>query len=191
MPVEEDVKPRDDADRSENRTDEPSHAERPSEADLAPDASPDAKSTDGESAEGQPLTMGAISPSQMGTIRFVYAAYFAGAVGVGFMVSKLLEFGWQRLQAAKPIVGDPRDEVILPLSIAAGVGAALYFWFRTRARQLAEEVTAEMAKVTWPSRTEVTNGTFVVIVTTIVSTVFFALMDKFWGFITNLVYGGS
>ena len=32
---------------------------------------------------------------------------------------------------------------------------------------------------------------FVVIVTTIVSTVFFALMDRFWGFLTNLVYGGS
>jgi hypothetical protein len=24
-----------------------------------------------------------------------------------------------------------------------------------------------------------------------VSTVFFALMDKFWGFVTNLVYGGT
>ena len=39
---------------------------------------------------------------------------------------------------------------------------------------------------------EVAKGpaTFV-IVTTIISTVFFALMDKFWGFVTNLVYGGS
>ena len=72
-----------------------------------------------------------------------------------------------------------------------GGGAAVYYWYRTRARQLAEEVAAEMSKVTWPSRTEVTNGTFVVIVTTIVSTVFFALMDRFWGFLTNLVYGGS
>ena len=54
-----------------------------------------------------------------------------------------------------------------------------------------EEVAAEMSKVTWPDRTEVTNGTVVVIVTTIVSTVFFALMDKFWGFVTNLVYGGT
>ena len=35
-----------------------------------------------------------------------------------------------------------------------------------------------MSKVTWPSRTEVTNGTFVVIVTTVISTVFFAL--AFW-----------
>jgi preprotein translocase subunit SecE len=187
MPVEEDVKPRDDADRSDNRTDEPSHADPSSEAEL----SAEVKGTGDAEANDQALTMGAISPSQMGTIRFVYAGYFAGAVGVGFMVSKLLDFAWLRLQSVKPLVGDPRDEVILPLSIAAGVGAALYFWFRTRARQLAEEVAVEMAKVTWPSRTEVTNGTFVVIVTTIVSTVFFALMDKFWGFITNLVYGGS
>ena len=48
------------------------------------------------------------------------------------------------------------------------------------------------SKVTWPSR----DGghqldTFVVIVTTVVSTVFFALMDRFWGFVTNLVYGLS
>ena len=79
----------------------------------------------------------------------------------------------------------------MPASAIVGAAAALYFWYRTRARQLAEEVAAEMAKVTWPTRTEVYNGTIVVIVTTIVSTVFFALMDKFWGFITNLVYGGS
>jgi preprotein translocase subunit SecE len=188
MPVEEDVKAQpgasEDADRSESRTDAESRPE-PSETDLAIKA--------GESdGQGEPaLTMGAISPSQMGTIRFVYAAYFAAAVAVGFMVSKAADFAWLRLQSYKPAIGDPRDEVIMPLSAAIGAGTALYFWFRTRARELAEEVAAEMSKVTWPSRTEVTNGTVVVIVTTIVSTVFFALMDKFWGFITNLVYGGS
>ncbi len=183
MPVEEDVKPRDDADRSDNRTDAEARPEAPSE-DLA------LKTSESEGDAPAP-TMGAISPSQMGTIRFVYAAYFAGAVAVGFMASKFLDFAWARAQGYKPAIGDPRDEVIMPLSVVAGAGTALYFWYRTRARELAEEVAAEMSKVTWPSRTEVTNGTVVVIVTTVVSTVFFALMDKFWGFITNLVYGGS
>ena len=103
----------------------------------------------------------------------------------------MLDAGWLKLQNYKPVIGDPRDEVIMPLSGLIGAGAAVYYWYRTRARQLAEEVAAEMSKVTWPSRTEVTNGTVVVIVTTLVSTVFFALMDKFWGFITNLVYGGT
>jgi preprotein translocase subunit SecE len=134
--------------------------------------------------------VGAASPTQLGTKRFVYAAYFAGAIGIAFLTSKLIDFAWFKLQSYKPTIGEPRDEIIMPASALIGATAAVYYWFRTRARELAEEVAAEMSKVTWPSRTEVTNGTFVVIVTTIVSTVFFALMDRFWGFVTNLVYGG-
>ncbi len=50
-------------------------------------------------------------------------------------------------------------------------------------------MASELSKVTWPTRTEVTNSTAVVIVTTAVATLFFALMDRFWSFVTNLVYG--
>jgi preprotein translocase subunit SecE len=131
------------------------------------------------------------APTQLGTARFVYAAYFASAIAVAFLVSKILGFAWLKLQAYKPAIGEPRDDILMPASALVGAIVAVYYWFRTRARQLAEEVASEMSKVTWPSRTEVTNGTVVVIVTTVVSTVFFALMDKFWGFVTNLVYGGT
>jgi preprotein translocase subunit SecE len=132
-----------------------------------------------------------VAPTQLGARRFVYAAYFAAAIGIAFISSKALDLAWTKLQNYQPSIGEPRDEIVMPLAGAIGAGAALYYWYRTRARQLAEEVAAEMSKVTWPSRTEVTNGTVVVIVTTLVSTVFFALMDKFWGFVTNLVYGGT
>ena len=132
-----------------------------------------------------------VAPTQLGARRFVYAAYFAGAIALAFIASKALDFAWMRLQNYQPAIGEPRDEIVMPLAGAIGAGAAVYYWYRTRARQLAEEVAAEMSKVTWPSRAEVTNGTVVVIVTTVVSTVFFALMDKFWGFVTNLVYGGT
>jgi preprotein translocase subunit SecE len=137
--------------------------------------------------------VGAASPSQMGTRRFVYAGYFAGAIGIAFIMSKAIAFAWHRLQTWKPGVPDPdaNEAVVMVASGLIGAGVAVYFWYRTRARRLADEVATEMSRVTWPSRTEVTNGTFVVIVTTIVSTVFFALMDRFWGFLTNLVYGGS
>jgi preprotein translocase subunit SecE len=137
--------------------------------------------------------VGSASPSQMGTRRFVYAGYFAGAVGIAFIMSKVFAFAWHRLQTWKPSLPDPdaNEAYIMVASALVGGGAAIYFWYRTRARRLADEVAKEMAEVKWPSRTEVTNGTFVVIVTTIVSTVFFALMDRFWGFLTNLVYGGS
>jgi preprotein translocase subunit SecE len=132
-----------------------------------------------------------VAPTQMGARRFVYAAYFGGAIAIAFISSKALDFAWLKLQNYQPSIGEPRDEIMMPLAGAIGAGAAVYYWFRTSARRLAEEVAAEMSKVTWPSRTEVTNGTVVVIVTTVVSTVFFALMDRFWGFLTNLVYGGT
>lgn len=132
---------------------------------------------------------GVASPTQLGTKRFVYAAYFGGAIAIAFVLSKVIDIAWYRLQQWKPQIGEPRDEITMPLAALVGFGAAIYYWYRTRARSLAEEVATEMSKVTWPTRTEVTNGTFVVIVTTIVSTVFFALMDRFWSFVTNLVYG--
>jgi preprotein translocase subunit SecE len=162
----------------------------PSAAGEGPEEAHDvATRTDADS--GSEPTTGVASPTQLGTKRFVYAAYFAGAIAIAFLMSKVLGFAWYKLQGVKPAIGEPRDEIVMPLSALIGGLAALYYWYRTRARELAEEVAAEMSKVTWPTRTEVTNGTFVVIVTTIVSTVFFALMDKFWGFLTNLVYGGS
>ncbi len=126
---------------------------------------------------------------QFGTTRFVYAAYFAGGIAVAFLVSKLLGALWLKLSQYKPVVGEPQQEVVMPLSALAGVAVAVYYWKRTRARQLAEEVADELSKVTWPSKQEVTNGTAVVLVTTAVATIFFALMDRFWGFVTNLVYG--
>ena len=171
-------------------------AQSPAEAEARPEAEAEALKAQEEALKAEEgdhdiAQVGAASPTQLGTRRFVYAGYFAGAVGIAFLMSKILDFAWYKLQGYKPTIGEPRDEIVMPLAALIGASAAAYYWFRTRARQLAEEVATEMSKVTWPSRTEVTNGTFVVIVTTVISTVFFALMDKFWGFVTNLVYGGS
>jgi preprotein translocase subunit SecE len=183
MAVNEDVK------REQQQDDAPEDSEDPSRGGASSELEQGEPKAEQEVHDVAPV--GAASPTQMGTQRFVYAAYFAGAIAVAFLLSKLLGFAWLKAQSYKPMMGEPRDEIIMPVSALVGSLAALYYWYRTRARQLAEEVATEMSKVTWPTRTEVTNGTVVVIVTTIVSTVFFALMDKFWGFVTNLVYGGT
>lgn len=164
---------------------------RPSKALSESIAEPDETGDRAPSDDRAGAAVGGPSPAQLGTRRFVYAAYFAGAIGIAFIVSKFIDFAWGKLESYKPAIGDPRDDIVMPLAGILGAAAAVYYWVRTRARELAEQVAAEMSKVTWPSRTEVTNGTVVVILTTIVSTVFFALMDKFWSFITNLVYGGT
>jgi preprotein translocase subunit SecE len=175
---------------SESSPDElsPSEGDR-QEVDLVKAEGGEGLEREPEPEEGFPV--GVAAPAQLGTRRFVYAAYFGGAIAIAFLASKFIDIGWYRLQTYKPGFGEPRDEIVMPIAGLIGAGAAIYYWRRTRARELAEEVATEMSKVTWPSRTEVTNGTVIVIVTTIVSTVFFALMDKFWGFVTNLVYGGT
>jgi preprotein translocase subunit SecE len=181
MPIVEDKPEQPTEDADEVREGEPMPEDAPAPVDAPTD----------EVADVAPV--GAASPIQLGTRRFVYAAYFAGAIGIAFISSKAIELAWYRLQSWKPALGDPQDhqEIVLSLAAVIGLGSAIYYWYRTRARQLAEEVASEMSKVTWPSRTEVTNGTFVVLVATVISTVFFALMDKFWSFVTNLVYGGG
>jgi preprotein translocase subunit SecE len=198
MAIQQDIKrERADKDAPEDGQDEPRTEGLPEGAEAGPAEGTDDLAAQPAETDEQPALEagesddGAPSPTQLGARRFVYAAYFAGAIAIAFLASKVFDFAWLKLQAWKPVVGEPRDEIVMPVAALLGALVAIYYWNRTRARQLAEEVAAEMSKVTWPTRTEVTNGTFVVIVTTIVSTVFFALMDKFWGFVTNLVYGGS
>jgi len=141
---------------------------------------------DGEDEEDEP----AGTPAQLGAQRFVYAAYFAGAIAVAFILSKAIGYGWSRLNLWKPEhVGEPNEEIAITTAAIIGALVAIYYYRDEKTRTMAEEVAAELGRVTWPSRDEVVNGTFVVIVTTFVATAFFALMDRFWSFVTNLVYG--
>jgi preprotein translocase subunit SecE len=134
------------------------------------------------SAEGSEV------PMQLGYRRFVYAAYLAGAMLVGFLVAKVGHLGWYRLGQWKPELGEPQDELVFPVAGIIGVLVALYYWRKAEARQYADEVAEELSKVTWPSRKEVTNSTTVVLLTTLFATAFFALMDKFWNYVTDHIY---
>jgi preprotein translocase subunit SecE len=43
--------------------------------------------------------------------------------------------------------------------------------------------------VKWPTKKEVYNSTVIVIAASAIATVYLALLDRLWGFITNLIYG--
>ena len=124
----------------------------------------------------------------LGYQRYVYAAYMAGALISAFLFAKIGHAAWYRLGQWKPVLGEPQDEILFPVAGLLGVLVAVYYWRKPEARQYADEVAIELSKVTWPSREEVTNSTTVVVLTTIFATVFFALMDRFWGFLTDKIY---
>jgi preprotein translocase subunit SecE len=181
MPTEEDVKVKSD--------DESAPPEALEGADVrldpsAPSVPPELRDREEEGVEGE-----AFAPTQLGSQRFVYAAYFAGGIAIAFLLSKAMSFAWLRLATYKPQIGEPHDEIVMPIAGLIGLFTAIYYYRDQKTRTLAEEVASELGKVTWPSREEVVNSTFVVLVTTLLATTFFALMDRFWGFVTNLVYG--
>jgi preprotein translocase subunit SecE len=125
---------------------------------------------------------------QLGYRRYVYGAYLAGALLVGFLAAKIGHVAWYRLGQWKAELGEPQDEYIFPVAGVIGVLVAVYYWRKADARQYADEVAEELSKVTWPTRKEVTNSTTVVVLTTLFATAFFALMDRFWGYITDQIY---
>jgi len=67
-------------------------------------------------------------------------------------------------------------------------GVAMYR--NDRIYQLANEVSGELKKVTWPTAKEVRTATLVVIVMAIISAIILGLFDLVWTNLTELVYGG-
>jgi preprotein translocase subunit SecE len=129
------------------------------------------------------------TPVQLGHRRFVYSAYLAAGILLAFLGTKLVDFVWLKLSLWKPEVGEPKEELVAVLAAALAALLTLRYWRDTKTRLLAEEVAEELTKVTWPSRREVVSSTSVVILATAFATIYFTLMDRFWSFVTNLIYG--
>jgi preprotein translocase subunit SecE len=138
-------------------------------------------------------------PTQLGATRYVLAGFFATGIAVTFLVAKILVGTWNRLADngwvarhapfVSSIAEDDRATYTTLIGAVVGVTATIYAYRRPDVRAWTSEVAAELAKVSWPSKKEVTNSTIVVIAAGAFATVFLALLDRFWGFVTNLVYG--
>lgn len=139
------------------------------------------------------------APSQLGAARYVLAGFFVGAIAVSYVVGRTLSTGWNKIAESQwaldkiPwITRFAEEERATWGTVAGGVVGLIvlvYVYRRQDIRAWVNDAAAEMAKVTWPTKKEVTRSTLVVIVASIVATVYLALLDRFWGFVTNLVYG--
>ena len=189
MATEEDLeKSAKEGEEAEEQEEAPAAAEKSdSLAPRSPDADAEAKSELSEEASEEEDDDG-VAPMQLGYQRYVYAAYMAGALISAFLFAKIGHAVWYRLGQWKTEFGEPKDEFVLPVAGLLGVAVAVYYWKKPDTRKYADEVAEELSKVTWPDRKEVTNSTTVVVLTTIFATVFFALMDRFWGFVTDKIY---
>lgn len=137
--------------------------------------------------------------AQLGATRYVMAGFFAAAIAIAYVLGRTLAAIWARLSearwfqtnmAALTRVGEEeRAEITTLIGAIIAIGGAVYAYRRSDVRQWTDDVASELSKVSWPDKGEVTTSTVIVIVCSAFATVYLALLDRFWGFVTNLVYG--
>ncbi len=195
---EDEASDEDDADASSEDEDEASDSDEDEAAakDDAASGSEDALAARSEEdGEGDEEAL----PTQLGSGRFVFAAFFGGAIVGAYVLGKSIHGLWAHfanrdffVDNAPMLAGLP-DETKETYAMIVGAVIAVLFVFRTYRRQSvrdwSEAVSAELVKVKWPNRKEVQSSTFVVLATSAVATAYLFLMDRFWGFVTDLIYG--
>ena len=137
--------------------------------------------------------------SGLGAARYVHAAFFAAAILAAYVSAKLIGMAWSLLaewpdavRAVPALVQydeDKRENIAYAAGFVLSIAAVIQIYRKEGIRSWADEVAAELTRVTWPTRETVLNGTLVVVVASLVATVYVTILDRFWGFLTTLVYG--
>jgi preprotein translocase subunit SecE len=150
-------------------------------------------------AEPAPADPDGATPAQLGALKYVHAAFFLAGILVAYIGGKIFNLIWNQLtewpaavRAVPQLVNFPEDQrETMTLVGGALVGAltVIQSYRKEGIRRWADEVATELTKVTWPNREQVLNGTIVVVVASAIATVYVAILDRFWGFLTQLVYG--
>jgi preprotein translocase subunit SecE len=140
--------------------------------------------------------------AQMGHQRYVIAGFFGLWIIAGFLCGNLLEALWSRFAAedwfleklpalaAVPFEGDLYSRATISLVVGALVGGLIVmrYYRKPDVRTWADEVAEQLAQVKWPTRKEVSQNTVVVMIATAMITAYLALLDRFWDFLTTMIY---
>lgn len=197
-------------DDDEDEPPEPSEGDDDDDDDEPPPSELDEDGEDGEDGEGDEGDEDdeddeEVAAAQMGHQRYVIAGFFGLWLVVGFIVGATLELVWSRFAAkdwfvealpqlaAIPHEGELLSRATLAMVVGFVIGAGIVIRYYTRAdiRQWADEVAEELSKVKWPTRKEVGNNTVVVMIATTIITLYLTLLDRFWDFVTTMVYSSG
>lgn len=180
---------------AEGVTEAQSPSEGPDTADIAVRSESEVKVTSTAVAPDEEDT----AALELGAQKYVHASFFLAGILVSFLFGKLLNAAWSTLLDFPDVVKavpqlleyseDQRGSITLVIGAVLGVLAILRYYRRPSVKKWATDVATELARVTWPDKETVTNGTIVVLVAGSVATLYVAVLDRFWGYVTNLIYG--
>lgn len=140
-----------------------------------------------------------IVASELGALRYVHAAFLAAAILAAYLCGQILLSVWNSLadwpaavRAVPQLIQyaeDERSSSTMIVGAVLGFLLVLRYYRKPETRAWANDVAVELSRVTWPGKEMVTNGTIVVLVAGAVGTLYIAVLDRFWGYLTTLVYG--
>jgi preprotein translocase subunit SecE len=113
----------------------------------------------------------------------VHLIYLCGAVLLFYLLQWSIDWVWGYF-------GTSPSE--FKMSVMSAIGAlviGIVLYKNDRVYHLANEVSGELKKVTWPTGKEVRSATMVVIVMAVVSAIILFAFDLVWSSLTDLVYG--
>ncbi len=135
---------------------------------------------------------------QLGADRYVMAGFFAFAILSGYVLGKTIQTIWSDLSGrdwfnrALPSLASVAEESRTTVAMVLGGLISVVVVFRTYrrpdVRTWTDEVASELMKVKWPTKKDVTNSTLVVIAASSFATLYLALLDRLWSFVTSIVY---
>ncbi|MBK6848258.1 MAG: preprotein translocase subunit SecE [Proteobacteria bacterium] len=117
----------------------------------------------------------------MGSSKWVHVIFLVVGLLLAFVAVQTIDWIWG-------LFGRPIDLVVILAGGALAGGATVYVWRQPATFERANEVVAELSKVTWPTRKETKAATMVVIVTAAVASLVLSLFDVIWSWATALIY---
>jgi preprotein translocase subunit SecE len=114
--------------------------------------------------------------------KWTHVLFAVGGIVLAWLLDKSGEWAWSYF-------GKPNSFAVGTGAVLVAGLATLIAWKNEQVFGLAQEVTTELKKVTWPTRKETVSSTIVVIVTTIFSALLLGMFDGVWSWVTRMIYG--
>ena len=114
--------------------------------------------------------------------KWTHVMFAIGGIVLAWLLTKCGEWAWSYF-------GKPNSFAVGTGAIIVASVVTLICWRNEQLFELANEVTAELRKVTWPTRRETMSSTLIVIVCTLISSAFLGLFDGVWSWVTRMIYG--
>lgn len=124
----------------------------------------------------------------MDVSRLVNLVYVGIAILTFVIADKALAWLWSGVEAL-PRIAIIGSAVTLPTVIAAAltIGLVAYLYRKKDVYSYLSEVVIELKKVTWPGWNETKRSTLIVIVFTVLLSVFLWGSDQIWSFLTDML----